>query len=125
MGIEHIAQLTNLSISNLRKSPETAEMLSTGRIQAVTADGRLGWEAEAPYDAIHVGAAAEGWWVVERLVGQLKNGGRLFIPVSDEDVQDGEQWVWEVDKDEQGEVKKRKCHGVMYVPLTDRREFTQ
>ena len=60
-------------------------MLDSGRIVAVTADGRNGFEPDAPYDAIHVGAAADSWRVVDRLVAQLKNGGRLFVPVHDTD----------------------------------------
>ncbi|KAI5855239.1 protein-L-isoaspartate O-methyltransferase [Tricharina praecox] len=130
IGIEHIPQLTSLATSNLRRSPATAAMLSDGRIQAVTADGRQGYAPEAPYDAIHVGAAADGWGVVDTLVNQLGRGGRLFIPVCDGDGGEGEgggtagQWVWEVDKDEEGKVTKKKSHGVMYVPLTDRKEFS-
>lgn len=38
-----------------------------------------GYAAEAPYDAIHVGAAAES--VPRALVDQLKRGGRMVIPV--------------------------------------------
>jgi len=103
-------------------------MLDSGRIVAVTADGRNGFEPDAPYDAIHVGAAADSWRVVDRLVAQLKNGGRLFVPVHDTDADadadaDAAQWVWVVDKDDNGRVSRRKSHGVMYVPLTDRKEF--
>ena len=38
-------------------------------------DGRDGWPADAPYDAIHVGAAAEK--LPTKLIDQLKPGGRL------------------------------------------------
>lgn len=41
---------------------------------------------------------------------------RLFIPVED---QRGQQWIWVVDKDENGVVRKEKTMGVRYVPLTD------
>ena len=55
------------------------------------------------------------WWT-----GTKKNGRlikyRMFIPVEDSH---GSQWIWEVDKDEKGQVKKRKTMGVRYVPLTD------
>ena len=33
-------------------------MLETGRLMLVVGDGRQGFEPEAPFDAIHVGAAA-------------------------------------------------------------------
>jgi protein-L-isoaspartate(D-aspartate) O-methyltransferase len=42
-------------------------------------DGTMGWNANAPYDAILV--AAGGPVVPEPLVAQLKIGGRLVVPV--------------------------------------------
>ncbi|MBD1567153.1 protein-L-isoaspartate(D-aspartate) O-methyltransferase [Vibrio sp. SA48] len=44
-------------------------------------DGWLGWEAKAPFDAIIVTAAAES--VPQALLEQLAEGGRLVIPVGD------------------------------------------
>ena len=44
-----------------------------------TGDGRYGWKAYAPYDAIIVTAGAE--IVPEELLKQLKKGGRLIIPI--------------------------------------------
>ena len=42
-------------------------------------DGHDGWLEEAPFDAIIVTAAPE--IVPEQLIGQLKDGGRMIIPV--------------------------------------------
>jgi protein-L-isoaspartate(D-aspartate) O-methyltransferase len=42
-------------------------------------DGTMGWNANAPYDAILV--AAGGPVIPEPLVAQLKSGGRLVVPV--------------------------------------------
>jgi protein-L-isoaspartate(D-aspartate) O-methyltransferase len=53
--------------------------LGIDNVELVCADGRKGWPAGAPYDAIVVAAAAEE--VPEALVEQLKEGGRLVIPV--------------------------------------------
>jgi protein-L-isoaspartate(D-aspartate) O-methyltransferase len=43
---------------------------------------------------------------------------RIFIPVEDPKGY-GDQHIWVVDKDEKGEVTKKKLYGVRYVPLTD------
>lgn len=42
-------------------------------------DGYHGWPAEAPFDAIIVTAGAES--IPQPLIDQLKNGGRMIIPV--------------------------------------------
>jgi protein-L-isoaspartate(D-aspartate) O-methyltransferase len=42
---------------------------------------------------------------------------RLFIPVDDEIGYS--QHIWVVDKDEKGEVTRKKLYPVAYVPLTD------
>jgi protein-L-isoaspartate(D-aspartate) O-methyltransferase len=60
----------------------------------------------APYDAIHVGAAAPT--LPEALVEQLASPGRMFIPVGTES-----QVILQVDKDEQGKVTQKELMGVM------------
>lgn len=48
-------------------------------------DGTIGWNAEAPYDAIIVTA---GTPVLPRpLLAQLRTGGRMVVPLGDEDSQ--------------------------------------
>ena len=39
------------------------------------------------------------------------------MPVEDED--SGQQYIYIVDKKEDGSVEKKRLYGVMYVPLTD------
>jgi protein-L-isoaspartate(D-aspartate) O-methyltransferase len=112
VGIDHIQPLVDLATKNMQKSAEGSAMLKDGRVKFVCGDGRKGWKEGAPYDAIHVGAAAKEWH--EELLNQLKPGGRMFIPVGD-----WEQHVWLVEKDEKGQVKKQNLFGVSYVPLTD------
>lgn len=58
VGVDHIDELVQMSIDNVNKAPETAALLKSGRLQLVVGDGRLGYDKFAPYDAIHVGAAA-------------------------------------------------------------------
>ena len=56
VGIDHIEQLAQLSLINLQKSYRSE--LENKKIKIVCGDGRQGYKDEAPYDAIHVGAAA-------------------------------------------------------------------
>lgn len=50
-----------------------------GDVRILIADGRLGYEDEAPYDAIIVSAEAQE--VPETLRNQLAEGGNLVVPV--------------------------------------------
>lgn len=79
----------------------------------LTADGREGWPDLAPYDAIHVGAAAPE--IPQPLIDQLKPGGRLVIPVGTvfQDLQ-------VIDKKMDGSVSIRSETSVRYVPLTSK-----
>ncbi|AEO60359.1 hypothetical protein MYCTH_2140326 [Thermothelomyces thermophilus ATCC 42464] len=120
VGVEHINALRELGERNVAKSERGRELLQSGRIRFRVGDGRKGWvepgEEAAKWDAIHVGAAAAE--VHASLLDQLNAPGRMFIPVDD----DGGGWsqhVWCVDKDEKGEVTRKKLFGVRYVPLTD------
>ncbi|MFA6142446.1 MAG: protein-L-isoaspartate(D-aspartate) O-methyltransferase [Candidatus Omnitrophota bacterium] len=57
----------------------TLEGLGYKNFKIKTGDGSLGWIEHAPYDGIIVTAGAPG--VPESLLGQLKDGGRLIIPI--------------------------------------------
>ncbi|KAF8840577.1 protein-L-isoaspartate O-methyltransferase [Paxillus ammoniavirescens] len=111
VGIDHIPELVEWSKINL-SNDGLADALNDGGILVVTGDGREGYPAGGPYDAIHVGAASAT--LPQRLVDQLKAPGRMFIPVGVYN-----QAVWQVDKDPDGGVTKKELMGVMYVPLTD------
>ncbi|KAI0524466.1 hypothetical protein KFK09_003836 [Dendrobium nobile] len=79
----------------------------------VGSDGRLGWPELAPYDAIHVGAAA--CEIPTALLDQLKPGGRMVIPVGNifQDLK-------VVDKNLNGSITIQTNTSVRYVPLTSR-----
>lgn len=123
IGIDHIPELTDLARNNMNKSKQGNEFQTSETVKFITGDGRLGWKEDAPYDAIHVGAAADK--LHPTLVDQLRAPGRLFIPVESEDNEGargnlGEgQYIWVVDKKEDGSVHKEKVFQVSYVPLTD------
>jgi protein-L-isoaspartate(D-aspartate) O-methyltransferase len=55
------------------------DSLGIDNVEIICADGRKGWPASAPYDGVVVAAAAEE--VPSALIEQLKDGGRLVIPV--------------------------------------------
>ncbi|KAG0699545.1 protein-L-isoaspartate O-methyltransferase [Suillus ampliporus] len=111
VGVDHIPRLIDWSWNNLQNDG-LGSALDKGEIVMVTGDGRQGYSNLAPYDAIHVGAAAPT--IPQHLIDQLKSPGRMFIPVGT-----FAQQIIQVDKDEKGRVTKKDLMGVMYVPLTD------
>lgn len=76
-------------------------------------DGYSGWPEHAPYDAIIVTAAAEA--IPEKLIEQLKPGGRMAIPVGT--LHRG-QTLLLVHKKESGTVDQKEILPVAFVPLT-------
>ena len=82
-------------------------------ITARQGDGYYGWPEEAPFDAIIVTAAAGE--IPPPLTRQLKNGGRMIIPVGSAL---GAQSLMLVEKDEEGDISTRNLMPVRFVPLT-------
>ncbi|MCW8878717.1 MAG: protein-L-isoaspartate(D-aspartate) O-methyltransferase [Kangiellaceae bacterium] len=76
-------------------------------------DGYKGIEKQAPFDAIMVTAAPEH--VPALLVEQLKNGGRMIIPVGK---QDHVQMLTLITKNSEGRVSYKEVLPVSFVPLT-------
>ena len=102
VGIDHVKELVEGS-----KVAVAAARADFAALELLVVDGFDGYPAGAPYDAIHVGAAAPT--VPEKLVEQLNLGGRMVIPVGPDG---GEQWIMTVDKDMAGQVSERRVMGV-------------
>eukprot|EP00123_Amoebidium_parasiticum_P021240 comp6392_c0_seq1/m.2190 comp6392_c0_seq1/g.2190 ORF comp6392_c0_seq1/g.2190 comp6392_c0_seq1/m.2190 type:complete len:256 (-) comp6392_c0_seq1:87-854(-) len=107
-GLEHIPQLVEWSIANAKKG--NPDLLNTNLFFHV-GDGFKGLPEHAPYDAIHVGAAAPV--IPPVLVEQLKPGGMMVIPVGTV-----MQELVLVTKQASGGYTERSLTGVRYVPLT-------
>ncbi len=82
------------------------------RVSVLNADGYFGWPEHAPYDAIIVTAAPDH--LPQPLATQLKEGGRLVIPIGPAG---SYQTLWLFEKHE-GELQATNLGGVIFVPLT-------
>jgi protein-L-isoaspartate(D-aspartate) O-methyltransferase len=92
---------------------ETYKRLQLDNINVRIGDGYFGWEEHAPFDAIIVTAAADH--VPPPLVKQLKNGGRMVIPVGSRFFV---QQLVLVTKDDKGKITTKQMLPVRFVPLT-------
>ncbi|NNG11734.1 MAG: protein-L-isoaspartate(D-aspartate) O-methyltransferase [Halobacteria archaeon] len=89
------------------------EALGYENITVRIGDGYYGWEEQAPFDGIVVTAAASH--IPPPLIAQLKNGGRMIVPVGSRFMV---QQLVLVEKDAQGEMVTRQILPVRFVPLT-------
>ncbi len=103
------------SVETLPELARSAEARLHGLGYAVTVkvgDGRRGWPEHAPYDCIIVTAAATA--VPPALVAQLKDGGRLVVPVG---ASAWDQVLWLIEKPPGGQLRARWLADVRFVPL--------
>ena len=86
--------------------------LEYDNVAATQGDGYYGWEEFAPYDAIIVTAAPDH--LPQPLVGQLKDGGYIVIPIGPTG---GFQSLWRFTRNGD-ELTAENLAGVRFVPLT-------
>jgi protein-L-isoaspartate(D-aspartate) O-methyltransferase len=94
------------------RASATLKKLGYSQVETRHGDGYYGWEEHAPYDAIIVTCAPDH--IPQPLVNQLKDGGRLVIPVGPPG---SYQTLWLIEKHGE-EVTSRSVMGVVFVPLT-------
>lgn len=114
IGVDIYPSLIDKAKGNLDRA--APDLLRNGVVELRIANGWLGAPHDAPFDAIHVGAAPER--VPPELVAQLRPGGRMLIPV-------GAHYMQEllcIDKQEDGTTLEQRVVSVAYVPL---QEMTQ
>jgi len=100
-------------IPKLAESAEKVLMeLAYENITLRTGDGYKGWPEEAPFDRIMVTAAPNE--IPEKLVEQLAPNGRMILPVGGSIFA---QYLWLVQKDQEGIVTKEKILAVRFVPM--------
>jgi protein-L-isoaspartate(D-aspartate) O-methyltransferase len=103
IGIEIVPELAE-------HAARTLAALSFHNIRVQTGDGSLGYAPGAPYDAIVVAAGTPR--VPEALIAQLRQGGRLVVPVGDDVL----QTLCVITRTEHGNVT-REYDSCIYVPL--------
>lgn len=108
-SIEIVAPLAERAAAALKAAGYSRVNLRTG-------DGYHGWPERAPFDVIIITAAPEA--IPPALVAQLKEGGRMVVPVGP---QDGVQNLLLLTK-QNGEVRSRTLTPVRFVPFTRKKQ---
>ncbi|MGM1055716.1 MAG: protein-L-isoaspartate(D-aspartate) O-methyltransferase [Bacteroidota bacterium] len=104
--IEIVEELAKTAKSRLKEMGYT-------NIHVKEGDGYFGWEEHAPFDAIIVTAASE--FIPPPLIEQLKEGGKMVIPVG---APFTSQQLMLVEKQKDGKRKTRNLIPVRFVPFT-------
>ena len=96
-----------------QSAKQRLQALNYQNITVVSGNGCDGLPEQAPFDGIIVTAAGE---IPEQLLQQLKAGGRMVIPVSNEQ---GEQELICIDKQLDGTLVQKSVLPVRFVPLVN------
>ncbi len=94
---------------------KTLKRLGYKNVHAKVGDGYLGWPDVAPFDKIIVTCSPEK--VPQPLIDQLKEGGRIIIPVGER----YQQVLYLMEK-QKGELKQLLMRPTLFVPMTGQAE---
>ncbi|MDQ3115083.1 MAG: protein-L-isoaspartate(D-aspartate) O-methyltransferase [Verrucomicrobiota bacterium] len=94
-----------------KSAEETLKRLGYKNVHVKVGDGYKGWAEHAPYDAVIVTCAPNH--VPQPLAEQVKDGGRIIIPVGEA----GAQELYLLEKKD-GKLRQRAVLPVRFVPMT-------
>lgn len=117
-GMDIHPQLVALTRENLQKND--SDLLESGTVQLRVGNGWDGWPEAAPFNAIHVGAAAESF--PQTLAEQLAIGGVMVVPIGPKHLWQGIQRLCTVERvaatgDLDIDFRATSRMVVRYVPL--------
>ena len=94
------------------KAAERLTTLGYANVHATHGDGYFGWEEKGPFDVVMVTASANH--IPPPLLAQLKEGGRLIIPLG------STLWFQNLTlvTKERGKYRTKELGGVRFVPMT-------
>jgi protein-L-isoaspartate(D-aspartate) O-methyltransferase len=95
-----------------KNADATLQRLGYKNVRVKTGDGYKGWPEQAPFDAIIVTCAPDH--VPQPLVDQLREGGRMVIPVGSGPL---DQQLYLLEK-KNGKLEQRAVESVRFVPMT-------
>ena len=95
-----------------QEAQQNLERLGFDEVTVRTGDGSVGWPEEAPFDGILV--TASGPTIPTPLLEQLKEGGRLIIPVEEHR---GRQKLLRILRRADGRYEREELGEVAFVPL--------
>ncbi|MHB0954865.1 MAG: protein-L-isoaspartate(D-aspartate) O-methyltransferase [Pirellulaceae bacterium] len=98
-----------------RRATRTIQRLGYNNVHVKIGDGYLGWPEHAPFDKIIVTCSPED--VPRALIDQLKEGGRLVVPLGERF-----QQTLYLFRKTAGELQREKLESTFFVPMTGEAE---
>jgi len=98
-----------------KHAQQTLKKLKYTNVSVKIGDGYLGWPEKAPFDKIIVTCSPEK--VPQPLIDQLREGGRMIVPVGER-----YQQVFHLLKKENGELTNVALRPTLFVPMTGKAE---
>lgn len=98
-----------------KQAAERLKRLGYTNVSTKVGDGYLGWPEHAPFDKIIVTCSPES--VPQALIDQLKDGGKLLVPLGER-----YQQVFHMFEKKDGKLNNKKLISTLFVPMTGQSE---